>query len=96
MIGFANGDTYGSRHWVSASRPDDAVTAGGQPRVSSGSTSATRASIEGCRMLTLTPCSGELTTPFMVTSEPVPAVVGTAMNGSGVRAGGRPAPITST
>src|SRR6266571_509961 len=90
VTGLAFTDTNGSRHWVRASRPLDAVAAGGQPTVSSGSTSATAGSITGLRMLTLTPCSGTANTEFVVASEPVPAVVGTATHGTpgrGSRAG---------
>ena len=87
--------TYGSRHWVSASSPLAAVTFGGQSRVSSGSTSATRGIIDSLRRLALRPCSGEASTAFAVTSAPVPAVVGTATNGTDGRVMGRPWPITS-
>ena len=83
MSGLARTETKGSRHWVSASRPLDAVTAGGQPSVSAGSTSATRGSIRGLRRLALSRCSGTASTAFAVTSAPVPAVVGTATYGDG-------------
>ena len=75
-------ETYGSISWVSASSPVLAVNAGGKSSVSSGSTTARRASIPGLLRLTLTRCSGEAKTALRVTSEPVPAVVGTAMNGA--------------
>jgi hypothetical protein len=45
------------------------------------STSATRGSISGLRKLSLTWCSVDPSTALRVTSLPVPAVVGTAMNG---------------
>jgi hypothetical protein len=93
--GLAIGDTSGSRHWVSASSPLAAVTAGGQPTVSSGSTRATAGSIGRPRMLTLIRCSGTASTAFAVTSEPVPAVVGTATQGAVGPVTGRPAPTTS-
>ena len=47
------------------------------------------------RRLTFTRCSGEVTTPLAVTSEPVPAVVGTATTGSERHDERRPGPITS-
>ena len=53
MIGDARTDTYGSMSCASASRPVAAVTAGGSPSVSSGSTSATRGSIRALRRLAL-------------------------------------------
>ena len=46
--------------------------------MSSGSTTATRASISGLRSLSFTLCSGDASTALRVTSEPVPEVVGTA------------------
>ena len=79
----------------SASRPLAASTGAGRPASRSGSTIATRASMSGLRRLALTPCSGDVSTAFFVTSEPVPAVVGTAMNGSDGRASGWPRPTTS-
>ena len=67
--------------WMRASRPEAAVTCGGQVQVRTGSTSAT----SGIRLGLTTPC---FTLSFSlakmaiaVTSEPVPAVVGTAMSG---------------
>ena len=82
VTGLALTDTNGSRHWVSASRPLDAVAAGGQPTVSNGSTIATAGSMTGLRMLTFTRCAGTANTEFIVVSEPVPAVVGTATHGT--------------
>ena len=78
-----------------ASIPDAAVTAGGQSRVSSGSTTACLGIISGCRRLAFTPCSGTDSTAFAVTSAPVPAVVGTATSGNGARVIGWPRPTTS-
>ena len=75
--------------------PVAAVSAGGRPSASSGSTSATRGSINGLRKLTLTPCDGDPSTALRVASAPVPAVVGTAMKGTDGCAMGRPAPMTS-
>ena len=51
--------------------------------------------MSGLRRLAFTPCSGDASTAFFVTSEPVPAVVGTAMNGSDGRVSGWPRPTTS-
>ena len=81
--GLARGETKGSISWVNASSPVLAVRCGGRSRVRSGSTMATFASIIALRRLALTPCSGEPRTALRVTSEPVPAVVGTAMKGRG-------------
>ena len=62
--------------------PLAAVTGGGQDTVSSGSTSATRGIISGLRRLALIRCAGEASTALAVTSAPVPAVVGTATQGT--------------
>ena len=51
--------------------------------------------MSGLRRLAFTPCSGDASTAFLVTSEPVPAVVGTATNGSDGRVSGWPRPTTS-
>src|SRR5664279_154464 len=51
--------------------------------------------MSGLRKLAFTPCSVEPSTAFRVTSLPVPAVVGTAMNGKGEVLIVRPLPITS-
>jgi len=75
--------------------PLAAVTGGGQEALSSGSTSATRGSINGLRRLALTWCSGTASTALAVTSAPVPAVVGTATQGTEGRVTFRPAPTTS-
>ena len=56
---------------------------------------ATLGSIKGLRRLALTPCPGEPSTAFLVTSEPVPAVVGRATKGSERRVSGWPRPTTS-
>ena len=49
------------------------VTAAGVVTVSSGSTNATAGIMNSDRRLTLTPCSGDNSTAFLVTSAPVPA-----------------------
>ena len=95
VSGLARTDTSGSRHWVSASSPLDAVTAGGHGTVSRGSTSATAGSISGLRRLAFTASAVEVSTAFAVTSEPVPAVVGTATYGTGRCAIGTPRPTAS-
>ena len=82
VAGLARIDRNGSITCDSASTPLEASTAGGRPASRSGSTIAARASISGLRRLAFTPCSGDASTAFFVTSEPVPAVVGMAMNGS--------------
>ena len=79
----------------SASRPLAASTGAGRPASRSGSTIAARASISGLRKLAFTPCSGDASTAFLVTSDPVPAVVGTATKGSDGRTSGLPWPTTS-
>ena len=56
---------------------------------------AAAGSMRGLRRLALTRCSGEARTALRVTSEPVPAVVGTATNGSDGRSSGCPRPTTS-
>ena len=72
-----------------------AVTAAGRPSASSGSTSATRGSIAALRRLTFTRAAGTASTALRVASAPVPAVVGTAMNGSGTSVSAWPRPTTS-
>ena len=95
VSGFALLDVNGSINCVSASRPVLAVTAGGKLWVSSGSTSARRGSIVGLRRLALMPCSGEASTALRVTSAPVPAVVGMAMQGNDGCVSDWPRPTTS-
>ena len=92
VSGLARTERNGSMSCESASRPLEASTGGGQPASRSGSTSATRGSMSGLRRLAFTPCSGEASTALLVTSEPVPAVVGMATNGSDGRVSGRPRP----
>ena len=93
--GLAFAETYGSINCVSASIPVDAVNAGGSASVSSGSTTASAGSISGLRRLTFWWLSGTVKTAFRVTSAPVPAVVGTAMNGRDRAAIVSPRPTTS-
>jgi len=68
--------------WESASMPECAVTEGGQVRVSSGSQIAERGIRCGLEMPTFMPSSGSPMTETGVTSEPVPAVVGSATSGT--------------
>ena len=79
--------------WESASIPLVAMVSWGTPTSRSGSTTATFGSSSGLRRLALTPPPES--TELRVTSEPVPAVVGTATQGSPGASIGRPAPITS-
>src|SRR5690606_21780583 len=65
-----------------ASAPALAVSAGGQPSVSSGSHTAVCGTRCGLEMPTLLTRSGSVSTATGVTSEPVPAVVGSATTGS--------------
>jgi hypothetical protein len=92
QAGWRGLDTIGSNELREASMPVDAVSAGGRSWVSSGSTIASRASMRGLRRLTLMPSPGDASTALRVTSDPVPAVVGTAMKGTDVAASGCPAP----
>ena len=79
--------------WESASMPLAAMVGLGRPTSRSGSTTATLGSISGLRRLALTPPPDS--TELRVTSEPVPAVVGTATQGRPGVTIGRPAPMTS-
>ena len=63
---------------VSASMPVAAVMCGGSPVMSSGSSAAIFGTSRGSMMTSLVWCSGSAMTAATVTSEPVPAVVGTA------------------
>ncbi len=81
-------ETYASRHCVRASMPSPAMTAGGHPTSRSGSTSATSATSRSSRNDFLNggdPGTALARRPdrtaLRVASLPVPAVVGTAMNG---------------
>ncbi len=81
--------------WVNASRPVLAVTQGERPTASRGSTSTARGSRWTLRMLALIFRSGQASTALRVTSEPVPAVVGSAIIGTAGRASGSPSPTSS-
>ena len=73
--------------------PLAAMVGRGRPARRSGSTTATLGRSSGLRRLALTPPPDS--TAFRVTSEPVPAVVGTATQGRPGATIGRPAPMTS-
>ena len=62
--------------------PVPAVIAGGMPTVSSGSQIVTAGIICGWKMIFLVCVASSVTTPARPTSEPVPAVVGTATIGA--------------
>ncbi len=82
VTGLARVDTKDSSSWVKASMPSAAISSGGQVASRSGSTtahSATSASSRKDFLKPSAPCSES--TAFLVASEPVPAVVGTAMKG---------------
>ena len=96
VSGAARLETNDSSSWVKASMPFAAMTAGGQVAKKSGSTSATSATSFSSRKDFLKPsrpCT--LNTAFLVASEPVPAVVGTAMNGVAGPAYGNSGPTPS-
>ena len=84
MKGVARLQSQGSITWVRASRPELRVMLRGALSVSAGSTIARSGSIRSSRRLTFRCRSGTLITAFLVTSAPVPAVVGIATNGSGL------------
>ena len=68
--------------WASASIPVYAVSFGGSPCVSTGSTSACWARSSGLAMPALTWVPSSVITAPPDTSEPVPAVVGTHTSGT--------------
>ncbi|MEZ4505263.1 MAG: hypothetical protein R2848_05170 [Thermomicrobiales bacterium] len=83
LIGVPRVQVYASMAWVSASIPVEAVSRGGKPSVSPGSTMAILGAIAQSRRETLICRVVSLTTELRVTSLPVPAVVGMAMSGRG-------------
>ena len=72
------GDKYDSTLCVSASMPVAAVIAGGRSIVSSGSAKTALASSAGEKMIFLMCVTSSEITDERPTSDPVPAVVGTA------------------
>ena len=95
VSGLARTQTYGSINCVNASSPLVAVGSGGSVSVSAGSTSATRGRRCGLRRLALQRWAGEASTALRVTSAPVPAVVGMAIQGADGRPSGAPRPMIS-
>ena len=82
VMGLARIETKDSSNWVKASMPLAAISSGGQPISKSGSTMAQAATSRSSRKDFLKPSAPRrVSTAFFVASEPVPAVVGTAMNG---------------
>ena len=67
--------------WARASRPVPAVMAGGMPTVSSGSQITIFGIMSGWKITFLVCVASCVITPARPTSDPVPAVVGTAMIG---------------
>ena len=77
VYGEAPVDTYASRHWVSASSPSPAITAGGHPSSRSGSTTAATATRRSSRNDFLNGVAGPSPVPpcpdstaFLVASDP--------------------------
>ena len=85
VCGFAHCPTNASTACVSASMPVAAVTSRGNPVISAGSSAAIAGTSRVSAMTSLRLVSGSETTAATVTSDPVPAVVGTAYSGSGPR-----------
>ena len=80
--GWNPGAQNASKQCTKASMPVAAVIAGGRPTVSSGSLITTPGIICGWKMIFFWWVASLTTTPARPTSEPVPAVVGTAMIGA--------------
>ena len=84
VIGFAFSDRYDSNACTNASMPACAATWAGNVATASGSSSATSAGFSAAwRIDIFSPRSVSVITHEPDTSEPVPAVVGIAMRGSG-------------
>ena len=84
MLAVAQRPTKASIACVSASMPVAAVMAGGRPVISAGSSAATLGTSRVSTITILLLRSGSAITAATVTSEPVPAVVGTAYTGAGL------------
>ena len=84
---------YASSACMSASMPVAAVTPGGHETVSAGSTIASAGRRCRCETPVFVPRRGKSTTATVVTSEPVPEVVGSATSGSTGPGTGVPRPI---
>ena len=78
---------------MSASMPVDAVTPGGHDTVSVGSTIASEGRRYPCEIPVFVPRRGKSMIATVVTSDPVPDVVGKATTGRTGPGTGRPAPI---
>ena len=78
VCGVAHCPTNASTACVSASMPVAAVTGGGSPVISDGSSAAIAGTRRVSAITSLRLVSGSEITAATVTSEPVPAVVGTA------------------
>ena len=83
---------YASSAWSSASSPVAAVTPGGHDVVSSGSTTARLGWRKRWEIPVFVPRLGKSTIATVVTSEPVPDVVGSASTGRSGPGTGRPPP----
>ncbi|GCO36728.1 hypothetical protein ExPCM14_02382 [Escherichia coli] len=79
--GVAFSALYASMAWVNASMPVIAVTCDGTPSVSAASRIATSGISEAWANTCLRPLTASIITVTLVVSEPVPAVVGMAING---------------
>ena len=81
VIGVAKLDRYASTAWTNASTPLAAVTERGQLNVSSGATIATSGNKQSLTMPFFICWALSDRIAILVTSEPVPAVVGMAIKG---------------
>lgn len=80
----ARREVYASTLWVRASRPAVTATDLGSETNINGSSRAVRARPHRlCRMLILAPLTESVIEAVVDTSEPVPAVLGSASNGAG-------------
>src|SRR3954469_14914072 len=79
--GSSRNDIYDSIACESASMPECAVTTGGAPTLSTGSQIATRGIRNGEATPIFISVVGSVITDTGVASEPVPAVVGSAISG---------------
>lgn len=82
VAGVASVERLDSIACVSASMPVAAVTRGGRPSIRFGSSAIAAGTSLLSTMANFRPACGSETTEATVTSEPLPAVVGTAKNGS--------------
>mmetsp|Transcript_13488 Transcript_13488/g.40156 ORF Transcript_13488/g.40156 Transcript_13488/m.40156 type:complete len:214 (+) Transcript_13488:491-1132(+) len=80
--GWYDGDEKASMECASASMPVHAVTSAGRPVVSAGSRMTRPGSMFAWKMIFLVLVASSVTTAARPTSDPVPAVVGTATHGA--------------